>query len=596
VATVSEHELDKAYKENFEKYGGLKEDYFALIYLCKEFRLTTDEAASSVAFGNNDYGIDAFHIDTDRKALYLYQFKWSDNHHLFEETYRRLRSNGVERIFGKPKQDQEKNQVLIQLKHELNENKFLIKQIVFRFVFNGDEEKATGSKILASLQEDIEKIRYLIDDFFGKENHVDLAFSYYSNRNARKADIRPVMTHRFPIKLDDIVASETPSGEKLHVCLIRLVDLYNMHKQMHDRLFERNIRFGLNEDLPANKKIRAALKSIVLEEKDHPNVFVFNHNGITLTAQSLDRKGDNCIEIIEPRILNGAQTITSLGYFIEEENKNNPLIQKNWHILESIKVIAKIITDVTNPEFITKVTICNNQQTPVQPWNLRANDEIQNQLQDFFREKANGMFYERQEESFSSYNDDDLEEEGYNSEHGKAIKIKVLAKTFLSVQGESDKMSRLGDVFESDRDYKKTFSDIYLNADIRKIILAYKVQMALSKTITNITDKWPKYSYLKNARNLVSALLVQGILNNEELDSLCEQYGTDLVIQGNFRAFLTDLLSRRIRPIIADATEKNKQYYDLIEKERYTFFRTKEFYKVCMEIASRKYGWRKLTF
>src|ERR1041385_4900606 len=88
--------------------------------------------------------------------------------------------------------------------------------------------------------------------------------------------------------------------------------------------------------------------------------------------------------IIEPRVLNGAQTVSTLSKFIEDSQKN-PNFQENLPLLKEIEVIGKIITTCA-PEFITQVTISNNKQNPVEPWNLRANDEIQCEFVDKFQE------------------------------------------------------------------------------------------------------------------------------------------------------------------------------------------------------------------
>jgi hypothetical protein len=57
--------------------------------------------------------------------------------------------------------------------------------------------------------------------------------------------------------------------------------------------------------------------------------------------------------------------------------------------------MCRVITNAS-PEFVTAVTINNNRQNPVNPWNLRANDMIQLQLQDKFRDDLE-IYYARRE-------------------------------------------------------------------------------------------------------------------------------------------------------------------------------------------------------
>ena len=112
--------------------------------------------------------------------------------------------------------------------------------------------------------------------------------------------------------------------------------------------------------------------------------------------------------------------------------------------MSELSVMCRIITNA-EPEFITSVTINNNRQNPVDPWNLHANDMIQLELQDKFREDL-GIYYERQEKAFTNLSDEDLEEQGI-TEH-KAIELTRLARTFLIADGDIDKLSRFKDVFE----------------------------------------------------------------------------------------------------------------------------------------------------
>src|SRR5688500_6089445 len=119
------------------KFDGSKEDYFAALYLSEKFEKPIDNVLLNCAFGNNDYGIDAYYIDKETRNLYLYQFKWSDNYELFKATYKRLISSGIEHIFGNPIIDSSINPVISRLKLELQEYQRVIDKIYIFFVFNG---------------------------------------------------------------------------------------------------------------------------------------------------------------------------------------------------------------------------------------------------------------------------------------------------------------------------------------------------------------------------------------------------------------------------------------------------------------------------
>jgi hypothetical protein len=108
--------------------------------------------------------------------------------------------------------------------------------------------------------------------------------------------------------------------------------------------------------------------------------------------------------------------------------------------LEDLHVLCKIITHADQP-FVTSVTINNNGQNPVEPWNLHANDLIQLEIQDRLRDEL-GIYYERQENAFENLTDEEMEEERI-TEEGKAIKLVKLAQTFLVSDGNVAAISNM---------------------------------------------------------------------------------------------------------------------------------------------------------
>ena len=247
-------------------------------------------------------------------------------------------------------------------------------------------------------------------------------------------------------------------------------------------------------------------------------------------------------------------------------------------------------TGPKSADFITEVTIYNNKQNKVDAWNLRANDQVQLDFQDKFRDDL-GMYYERQEATFEGFRESDLEEMGITQ--AKAIEMKRLAYTFLASQGEIDRMSRLGEVFENTKYYDDTFRRSYLDSKSDKIVLAYKVQFRLNKMLDEIVEKGQnKYGFVMNARNLIWALAIQGIMNRDDFDQLSEEYGKDLSVTKNLTGILRELASRRIRFVVGKAVQ-DKEYQELLAKEKFSFLRTKSMFQTCMDIASRREGWSK---
>jgi hypothetical protein len=419
---ITDRTIDQAFSDLKKTCGGLRNDYLGLLYLEQEFGVERDQAISQVAFGGNDYGVDGFHFDDDKHNLYLFQFKCSDSHAQFKQSFNRLIDAGLERIFGARHQDQQQNQLLLQLKSCLIENEAVIDRVFIHFVFTGDPAEAERSQVLDKLREDLENKKYLIDQRFGRP--VTMVIEFRSARTRKVGSTTHLRrTHTYPVQLNDTVTRSGPNNEVMTIGFIRLVDLDAMYREMGERFFERNIRAALPEDEAVNRSIQQSIKRIVVDGKQDPNEFAFNHNGVTLSAVALGSM-DGQSKITEPRLLNGAQTVTTFSRFLKA-NEGNNLLKDRRGILEQIHVLCRIITDAT-PEFVTAVTINNNRQNPVDPWNLHANDLIQLEMQDKFRDDL-GIYYERQERAFENLSDEDLEQQGITEY--KAVELTRLARS-----------------------------------------------------------------------------------------------------------------------------------------------------------------------
>lgn len=581
---ISDRAIDQVFSDLKKMCGGVRNDYFGLLYLEQEFGVQRDRAIAQTAFGGNDYGVDGFHFDGEKRNLYLFQFKYSDSHAQFKQSLNRLIEAGMERIFEARTQDQQQNQLLLQLKSCLFENEAVIDRVLVHFVFTGDPAEAERSQVLDKLCEDLENKKYLIDQYFGRPLTMVIEF-----RSARTRKIGPIThlrkTHTYPLRLEETVTRTGPNGETMTIGFIRLVDLNSMYKEMGQRFFERNIRAALPEDEAVNRSIQQSLKRIVLDDKEDVRVFAFNHNGVTLSAEALNPT-DSQFMITEPRLLNGAQTVTTFARFLKT-NEGNKLLMERQDSLESIYVMCRVIT-CTTPEFVTTVTINNNRQNPVNPWNLHANDMVQLELQDKFRDDL-GIYYERQERAFENLSDEDLEDLGITEY--KAIELTRLARTLLSSDGDIDKLTRFREVFEDDRIYNQVFNASRLKADSRKIVLCYKVQFRLRRLVNDIVDKGAnKYAYVQRARNLLWALLCQAILNDSRLEERAEGFGHGLSLEAQYTDWISGLATMRCRFILSDLVE-DKAYAAKAADGNFSFMRTNAAYKRSMEIAYKRWRW-----
>jgi hypothetical protein len=585
---ITDQLIDQAYFDCKATCGGVRNDYFGLLFLQHEYDVPREEAIQQVAFGGSDYGIDGFHFDKVKRNLYLFQFKYSESHQQFKVSFQRLIDTGMQYVFNAEGQDKQQNQLLQQIKSCLIENTAVIDRVLIHFIFLGDPQSAEQSPVLDKLREDLENKKYLVETALGRP--VPLVIEFRSARTKKvggPSNIRK--SHSYPIQLTNHISRGGPAGESLHVGFVRAVDLHAMFMDMGQRFFERNIRGSLSPESSVNRSLERTFRSVVLEEKESPLAFSFNHNGITLSAEEL-KQTDSGWRITEPRLLNGAQTITSFARFLKG-NENNPKLSEHRETLEAMNVLCRVITDAS-PEFVTSVTISNNRQNWVKPWNLRANDMIQLELQEKFRDDLN-LYYERQEKAFENLSDEDLEEMGIVP--GRAIELFKLGRTFLVVDGNLDKLNRYPEVFEDDKMYGQVFSEARKKADSRKIVLCYKAERRLNQFIRDILEMGQKkYAFVKKGRNLLWALLCQGILNDPKLDQRAEQWGQTLSVESDFVEWLSGVATTRCRMILKDLIE-DKQYADKVEEGNFNFFRTNATYKRAMVFGYNRFKWVERT-
>jgi len=584
--TISEHDLKQAYSDHNADRHGLLEDYYGVLYLERAFSLNREDALSRVTFGGNDYGIDGYHFDAATGNFYLFQFKWSKNVALFRDSLKRLTENGLSQLFASAVADQRRNALLDYVRSELDEKRSLVRKVLIHFVFNGDATEADRSATLEHLRENLESKKYLLNEFFGSE--VDLTVEFRSSATKTVGGRAKVTTsHTYDVGMKTYITQNGPNGEVMHVGFVPLLALREMFTSMGGRFFERNIRFALAEGTAPNRAIAKALKDILLEGKQDPATFAFNHNGITLHAERVVFHDGN-LKVTEPRLLNGAQSVTTFAKFMERF-ADNPSIKKGTAPVNEVLVLARIVSQSAD-EFVTTVTLNNNRQNPVQPWALRANDLIQLQLADQFRTEL-GIFYQRQENAFESFTVEQLEEMEITNQ--RFIELQRLALTFLASEGHVERMSKLKEVFENDNYYREVFDARRLKANFRHIVLCYKIRQRLNTLVREIESAGSiKYYFAGRARNLVWALLCQAVLNDPKLDSAVDRYSDNLTIEVNFSEWLRELIRRRIVPILREAIE-SPPFAAYVAEGKEDFVRTRAFYDRCLDVGMDKFNWVK---
>lgn len=155
--------------------------------------------------------------------------------------------------------------------------------------------------------------------------------------------------------------------------------LLDENKGFKSHLTEGNIRFFLGEDTQINSSIIETAKDPKKSE-----VFWAMNNGLTIVAESITPLGGSQYSVLNPQIVNGCQTIHCL-YDAYRENGKLP---------ETLRVFIKLV-DTKDIEIQTSIISATNSQNPVKTSSLRANDDIQRNIEKHL--KKSNIFYERRE-------------------------------------------------------------------------------------------------------------------------------------------------------------------------------------------------------
>jgi hypothetical protein len=189
-------------------------------------------------------------------------------------------------------------------------------------------------------------------------------------------------------RLDEFrISSATPprkvadaNGTSVWIFTVSARELGLAFERHGNVLFAGNIRYALRGQTA--RRVRNGMLETI---QQHPHEFVFSHNGITVTGDRIQKRG-NRVTMRSATIVNGAQTVSYLG---------NPNVMK--HLAHSpARVIVKFV-EVDNAEMLndieSKVAFRSNNQNKVDPSDLMIELPSLVSLQRYFRRQ--GVHLER---------------------------------------------------------------------------------------------------------------------------------------------------------------------------------------------------------
>jgi len=538
-------------------FGRSDEDNFTPWWLQQRFKLADDEATKLCSDGNFDFGLDGFHIMElqDKTILSLVQSKFSEDFSQIKKginDINRFMPTLSKMLKGLESDSVNENILITRLrpkvgKIQISDNRPL--EINAYVICLSDSPKEyIESRAETNIAELNATIRHKYDNhnIYFSFKVVGLHDLIEDNKSISYRPSKPYEIYFNGSDEIDMNGSIFLSG------LGKLSDFVELYKDKGNQLFAKNVRLYLygkkNETIGPAGKIKETLLSIN-SGSTHPEKFAFLHNGITIYANKININRENKnIEISDPSILNGCQTIKSSFFFYQDQIEKDRL---NYDIWKSIPVSIRFVV-TEDDELWREVAESNNRQNSMKASALRANDKIQIELENQFEDMK--IFYQRQEKAFAniSRSEQDMIEEYFSNSPDVPISIETLAQTIVCASDlPLSYASRQNEIFESYALYSKVFSNKHL-INLSFLVFAHNVRsivdLAIKKAIPEDTKKYKHMKHKeKNYKDLFTRLLLK-IIIKEKLSWLIDEYNTTVIKRRGLQAVnLTEELRKIIK-------------------------------------------------
>lgn len=338
--------------------------------------ISPEVAAQTITDGYHDGGIDAIYFDSDNNDLYFVQSKWNHKGNKspddggmkkFTEGIRDIiefRFDNFNEKIKKKEQDLKKliSKPGIKLKIVITHTGIGLADDAIRTL-----NKLTDDQNMANEDETAQWINFDLK----KLHRVVLGESALD-----------------PINLEGIMLNEWAMKEKPRKSFYGRItgdQLANWWDQYGDRLFAKNIRHLLHEG-DVHKEISKTIDS------ESSNFWYFN-NGITMICDSVekataggDRREFGIFECKNVYIINGAQTVGTIGKYLQKQQTRNPDENEENNVrLEDIEVLLRIISvgkeEVESTDkFAQQLTKANNRQNKIENRDFVTLDDNQKRI------------------------------------------------------------------------------------------------------------------------------------------------------------------------------------------------------------------------
>ena len=381
-------------KQEFE-YSN-KSKAFAHIMMKMIFGLSDQDAQETITDDYKDNGIDAIYyeeIEAEKVRMHFFQFKFPESFGTVKSGFSEAETNklvvGYERFISPEFNSKIWNNFLIDKRNEyLQFSDFETNLYLVRYTNSNDNEVLTKFN---------ENCKILRDKYFNDiKSHVlkakDIIDLYDTNYSLKYPDFS--LIHKGSVQ-----NYEFDSRYKIQSFAMRIVDLYESIKPIHDSVFEGNVRF-YDKTTTVNQNIRNTLET-------EPENFILFNNGITILCEKASiHSGRSSCDITKGSIINGAQTVGSV-FDLFSQYKPAEIEEKFKNAL----VIVKVINIRSDDSSINEIVFALNSQTKMfNAYSISTNsllkdlqNEINNTTDYFFELKYNEFDYLKGQGKINKY-------------------------------------------------------------------------------------------------------------------------------------------------------------------------------------------------
>jgi hypothetical protein len=290
-----------------------------------------------------------------------------------------------------------------------------------------------------------------------------------------------------------------PDMSKAFYLLTPVSQLYQMYKQSKEKgypLFEENIREYLGEN-PINRGIISTLR----DKTERKNFFYYN-NGVTIIASRIEPVESNSIELFQPQIVNGCQTVNSI-YEVLSDYQDSEIIAD----FQSTFVMVKVLlfdnkTESLKPNFYRDIVKYTNKQNSINESAFGARKALFDKIQNELKERGFLLLVKPSDKnSFktnysSDYETNKLLTKANESAQKIGLKFKKLSDIFIPL--EKLLQVYLGLIKDGYYSYRKKDSLLKQSSDIYK---DYSLKISETLTNDNLIRLWLIYLKAERRRN-----------------------------------------------------------------------------------------------